>query len=231
MVVARGVRAAAVRSLARHRAHPNAVTVIGNLSQVGVLILAGFAILAIYTQGSFGLVLTSFGVVGLVLGLSVQDILRNFFSGLYILVERPFRIGDTIQVVPGVVDYTGVVAEISFRTTQLRTADGRELIVPNAVLMNSPVVNLTRFGNRSARLTVSVPAAQASSDIASKLREILAKGEGIARDPAPTVRLRGFGGGHASYEATVWGADRESAIGSAVAAIAASGAGWDVQPG
>lgn len=228
MLVARAIRGGAVRALGRRRAQPNVVALLGNLTQMAVLILGGLAVLAIYTQGSFGWILTSFSVIGLVVGLSLQDILKNFFSGIYILVERPFRIGDTIQLVQPV-EYTGVVEEISFRTTRLRTADGREIVVPNAMLMSDPVVNLTRYANRSARLTVSVPAPEASADTPGKLREILARGEGIARDPAPTIRLRGFSGGHASYEVTVWGADRERAAGDAVAAIVASGAGWDVQ--
>src|SRR5207237_7535902 len=119
---------------------------LGNLAQVTVIVLGILGILAIYTQGAFGWILTSFSVVGLVIGLSLQDILKNFFAGIWVLVERPFRIGDTIEVT----GYTGSVEEISFRTTQLRTADGREVIVPNGTFMTSAVVNLTRFATRRA---------------------------------------------------------------------------------
>src|SRR5687767_414054 len=116
LVVARAVRATAMRSLARHRAHANATVLLGNLAQVLVLSLGLLAILAIYTQGAFGWILTSFSVIGIVVGLSLQDILKNFFAGLWVLVERPFRIGDTIEVA----GHTGEVREISFRTTQLQ---------------------------------------------------------------------------------------------------------------
>jgi small conductance mechanosensitive channel len=227
IVIARAVRGTAVRALGRHRAHPNVIVLLGNLVQLTVLLVGALAVLAIYTQGSFGWILTSFSVLGLVVGLSLQDILRNFFAGIYILVERPFRIGDTVQVG----EHTGIVEEISFRTTQLRTDDGREVVVPNATLMTSPVVNLTRYSNRSATLVVTVPAREASADTPDLLREMLGRSQGIARDPAPTIRLRGSSGGQASYEVTVWGPDRDRAAADAVAAILASGAGWDVQAG
>jgi small-conductance mechanosensitive channel len=225
IAVARAVRGTAVRALTRKRAHPNVVVLLGNLGQLLVFILATLVVLAIYTQGAFGWILTSFSVLGLVVGLSLQDILKNFFAGIYILVERPFRIGDTVQVDR----HTGVVQEISFRTTQLRTDDGREVVVPNATLMTSPVVNLTRYPARSTRLEVVVPADQVSADVGQRVREALAGAEGIADDPPPAVALRGVTGGKAHYDVTVWGRDRERAHGEAIARIRAVGADWDVQ--
>ena len=141
LVLARAVRTVTMRRLTRHRAQANATILLGNLAQLGVIVLGVLVVLAIYTQGAFGWILTSFSVVGIVIGLSLQDILRNFFAGVWVLVERPFRIGDSIDVS----GYTGLVEEISFRTTQLRTADGRQVIVPNGDFMTKPVVNLTRF--------------------------------------------------------------------------------------
>ena len=224
IAVARAVRGTAIRALTRKRAHPNVVVLLGNLGQLLVFILGSLVVLAIYTQGAFGWILTSFSVLGLVVGLSLQDILKNFFAGIYILVERPFRIGDTVQVER----HTGVVQEISFRTTQLRTDDGREVVVPNATLMTSPVVNLTRYPARSAKLGVSLPAEEAGADIAQRLRDALAGAEGIADDPPPAILLRGVRGGTASYEVTVWGRDRERALGEAISRIMSLGEDWDV---
>jgi small-conductance mechanosensitive channel len=141
LLAARIVRAATMRSLARHRAQANATILLGNIALVIVLVLGSLVVLAIYTQGSFGWILTSFSAIGIVVGLSLQDILKNFFAGLWILVERPFRIGDEIEIS----GYTGEVQEISFRTTQLRTPDGRQVIVPNGNLMTSPLVNMSRY--------------------------------------------------------------------------------------
>src|SRR5213592_2584620 len=141
LLVARAVRSVTMRALARNRAQAHVTVLLGNLAQLTVIVVGVLLVLAIYTQGAFGWILTSFSVVGIVVGLSLQDILRNFFAGVWVLVERPFRIGDTIDVD----GYTGLVEEMTFRTTLLRTDDGRQVIVPNGDFMTKPVVNLTRF--------------------------------------------------------------------------------------
>lgn len=224
-VLARAVRGTSMRALARQRAHPNVTVLLGNLVQLAVLLGALLVVLAIYTQGAFGWILTSFSVIGLVVGLSLQDILKNFFSGMYILVERPFRIGDTVEVG----GYTGVVQEISFRTTQLRTVDGREVVVPNATLMTSAVVNLTRYPTRRASVVVLVPTEEAGPDLEERLRGALAGVAGISGEPPPTAQLRSLSAGKARYELTVWAPDREAAIAAALGAIRARFPQWEIR--
>ena len=213
LVLARAVRATTMRQLARHRAQANATVLLGNLAQLGIITLGALVVLAIYTQGAFGWILTSFSVVGIVVGLSLQDILRNFFAGLWVLVERPFRIGDTIDVS----GYTGVVDEISFRTTQLRTPDGRQVIVPNGDFMTKPVVNLTRFPLRRAIALLSLDATSELSTDA--VREALASVNAVAREPEPTVELHRVANGRARYQITFWTPDHDAGLAATVAAL------------
>jgi small conductance mechanosensitive channel len=216
LLIARAVRRVTMRALARNRAQANVTVLLGNLAQLGVIVFAGLGILAIYTRDAFGWILTSFSVVGLVIGLSLQDILKNFFAGVWVLVERPFRIGDAIEVT----GYVGTVDEISFRTTQLRTDDGREVIVPNGTFMTSPVVNLTRFPTRRAAAWLVLPADD--KPIASdEVRAALAKAEGVSPTPAPSVELRSVGSGKARYLVTFWAADRDAALARALTALRA----------
>ncbi len=137
LLVAKVARRLTRGSLLRHRAHANATVLVSNLVEAAVIVLGALGVLAIYTRSNFGWILASFSVVGVVLGLSLQDILKNFFAGLWVLVERPFLIGDVIEVG----GQSGVVETISFRTTQLRTDSGDELIIPNGVFMTSSVLN------------------------------------------------------------------------------------------
>jgi small-conductance mechanosensitive channel len=213
LVIARVVRSVTMRQLTRHRAHGNATTLLGNLAQLGVIVLGVLIVLAIYTQGAFGWILTSFSVVGIVIGLSLQDILRNFFAGVWVLVERPFRIGDTIDVS----GYSGLVEEITFRTTLLRTADGRQVIVPNGDFMTEPVVNLTRFPLRRGVVFLTLDATSELSTDAVKAA--IASVSGIARDPAAAVELRRVANGKARYQLTFWAPDHDAAVTAAVAAI------------
>jgi small-conductance mechanosensitive channel len=74
---------------------------------------------------------------GTAFSLAVQDILKNFFSGVYLLLERPFRVGDTIRVK----DQQGVVENIGVRTTMLRTAENVEVLVPNVMVFTEVVTN------------------------------------------------------------------------------------------
>jgi small-conductance mechanosensitive channel len=213
IVLARAVRTVTMRRLTRHLAQANATVLLGNLAQLGVILVGVLVVLAIYTQGAFGWILTSFSVVGIVIGLSLQDILRNFFAGVWVLVERPFRIGDSIDVS----GYTGLVEEISFRTTQLRTADGRQVIIPNGDFMTKPVVNLTRFPLRRGVVFLTLDAASELSSDAVK--EAIASVTAIARDPAPTVELRRVTNGKARYQVTFWAPDHDAGVAAAVAAL------------
>src|SRR3989449_6741415 len=215
LLIARGVRGGTMRMLARNRAQGNVTVLVGNLAQLTVIAIGALLILAIYTQGAFGWILTSFSVVGIVIGLSLQDILKNFFAGVWVLVERPFRIGDSIEVT----GYTGVVEEIAFRTTQLRTMDGREVIVPNGSFMTESVVNLTRFPTRRAAAWLVVPAEGSLS--VDDVRGALARAEGGSMEPPPTVELRGVADTKARYLVTFRAADRDAALAHTLAALRA----------
>ena len=224
LVLARALRGVTMRRLTRHRAQANATILLGNLAQLLVLTVGILVVLAIYTQGAFGWILTSFSVVGIVIGLSLQDILRNFFAGVWVLVERPFRIGDTIDVS----GYTGLVEEISFRTTQLRTADGRQVIVPNGDFMTKPVVNLTRFPLRRGVVFLTLAAAGEFSTDAVKAA--ITPLTAIARDPVPTVELRRVANGKARYQVTFWAPDHDAAVSAAVAALRGHFPDGEVRP-
>ena len=226
LLIARAVRGVTMRALARNRAQANVTVLVGNLAQLTVIAIGVLLVLAIYTQGAFGWILASFSVVGVVIGLSLQDILKNFVAGIWVLVERPFRIGDSIEVG----GYSGTVEEISFRTTQLRTDDGREVIVPNGTFMTSPVVNLTRFPTRRAAAWLVLPADERAITT-EDIRGALAKADGVAPEPPPSVELRSVADGKAQYLVTFWAANRDAALAQALRALRARFPQGDVRIG
>ena len=226
LLIARGVRGVTMRALARNRAQANVTVLLGNLAQLTVITIGVLLILAIYTQGAFGWILTSFSVVGIVVGLSLQDILKNFFAGVWVLIERPFRIGDSIEVT----GYSGTVEEISFRTTQLRTDDGREVIVPNGTFMTSAVVNLTRFPTRRASAWLVLPADE-KAVTTEEIRAALAKADGVSPEPPPSVELRSVAEGKAQYLVTFWADNRDAALAQGLRALRARFPQGDVRIG
>jgi len=225
ILLARVVRRTTMRALTRGRAQANVTILLGNLAQVAMLTIGALLVLAIYTRDAFGWILTSFSVVGLVLGLSFQDILKNFLAGIWVLVERPFRIGDTIEVGR----HSGVVEEITFRTTLLRTADAQQVIVPNGSFMTESIVNITRFPTRRASLWLVVD--DNSKPIgADDIRGALRDAAQVAKEPPPSVELRGVAEGKARYLVSFWTAERDAALSAAVAALRARFPQGEVSP-
>ncbi|MGH2450063.1 MAG: mechanosensitive ion channel family protein [Candidatus Limnocylindria bacterium] len=217
LVVARLGRAGALRVLAARRMHPNVVVLLANVLQLAVLLVGALAVLAIYTRGAFGVVLASFGVIGIVLGLSLQDLLKNFFAGIWVLLERPFRIGDSIEAF----GWSGIVQEISFRTTSIRTFDGREVIIPNATFMIAPVVNDSRYRTRRVDLTLVLSTDDVPEDLASAVRDALSGLPELAADPPPSAVPRGSAGGLVRFRVRLWAADPEVGAAAAIGALRA----------
>jgi small-conductance mechanosensitive channel len=128
------------------------------LSVGGVLITA-VVVLGILGADPAGLV-TLVAAVGLAFSLAIQDILKNFFSGVYLLLERPFRVGETIKVK----DQQGTVENIGVRTTMLRTQDNVHILVPNAIVFAEVVANHTHQ-------QVPAPTSDGATDEAKPARE------------------------------------------------------------
>jgi MscS family membrane protein len=109
------------------------------LGKAAVLLFV--SIYVIYQIGEVDLLgrfLTGLGVAGLAASLSAQDALKNYFGTLLLIGERAFKIGDRI-IVSG---KEGIVEQVGFRSTRLRTKDGSLITIPNAVIAASPIDNM-----------------------------------------------------------------------------------------
>jgi len=95
----------------------------------------------------------SLGLVGLTLGFALRDVLSNSLSGVMLLVQRPFSIGDTISVA----GHKGEVEDVRVRDTVLRTSDGWTAYVPNMTVFNAVVLNSST--SRLRRFEITVPTA------------------------------------------------------------------------
>ena len=132
--IARAVRGVVHGAMSRRRVPPEVVLLIARGAFVAV-IGAGLVVGAsFFGQGQLGA--SGFLAATILAALGIQDILRNYVSGLYLLTERRLNIGDEI-VFTG---YTGTIIEIRFRVTYLRAEDGALIVVPNSELFNSTVV-------------------------------------------------------------------------------------------
>ena len=125
-------------NFASRRADAHARLLIGRIVNI---IIIGIGVATILD--TIGVPLTTFvtvlGVAGLGISLAMQDVLKSFVAGTFLLFERPFRIGDEITVKAE----RGVVEHIGIRTTRLRNPDNVQIIIPNAVVFAEVVLNRT----------------------------------------------------------------------------------------
>jgi len=89
-----------------------------------------------------GSLLAGAGVSAIILGFAFKDIGENFLAGIFLAFSRPFSIGDVIQIL----DIKGTVKALNFRNTHIRTFDGKDVFIPNAILIKNPLSNFTRDG-------------------------------------------------------------------------------------
>lgn len=164
----------------------NGAVLLGRLTSNAVYVLAALIILTRFGVSSTG-ILTFLGAFSVALGLSLQDVFRNFFTGILLLMERPFRVGDYIAVR----NVEGEVQGIDVRTTLLRQADGTMTLVPNSIVFAEIVTNRARAGFRRVDLEIigtDISVADLEAGIHASLEDI----EAIRRPiPAPLVRKIG----------------------------------------
>jgi small-conductance mechanosensitive channel len=158
---------------------------------------------------SLGALAVFAGVAGIGLAFGLQDILKNFISGLILLVEQPIKVGDYIDVGGGGPDSVrGIVTQISIRSTTVRTLGNVFVIVPNADFVTQQVLNLS---HRDLKLRLDIDVGVSYASDVELVREILRKiGQDhpmTLNDPPPDARLMGFGDSSVDFRLLVWIAD------------------------
>ena len=141
------------------------------------------------------------GAVAIGVGFGAQQIFNNFISGIILMLERPIKIGDVVEIE----GTQGNVEEIGLRCTRIRTGANIHLLVPNSKLLENNVTNWTHKDNR-VRLVISIgivygsPTRQAKELIEKALRE----NERVMNDPAPNVIFSEFGDDALIFDVYFW---------------------------
>ena len=145
------------------------------------------------------------GIVGLALSLSVQNILSNLFSGLTLLITKPFTAGEYVEVA----GKNGVVKSVGLFYTQLDTLDNVAVSIPNGDVTASSVSNYSREPLRRVDRVFTVAYDNDAEAVKAAVLQAAAKDPRILADPAPFVRLLEYKGSTVDYVARVWckGAD------------------------
>lgn len=147
--------------------------------------------------------------LGVGIGFGLQTIVNNFVCGLILLLERPLRVGDTIELNGQWVK----IVKIGLRSTMVRTREQADVIIPNTDLITNQVTNWT-LTNRYAERTIAVGVAY-GSDIAlvmQTLKECALAHPGVVKSPEPQVLFKSFGDSSLDFELEVWVVDVDNRL-------------------
>jgi small-conductance mechanosensitive channel len=188
---------------------------IGSVFRYAVLVMG----LALILQNA-GIRLTALGVVagalGVGVGFGLQNIISNFVSGMIIMLERPIKVGDPIELG----NVSGVVREIGARRTTIVTPDRIAVLVPNQRFVVDNVVNMAYFG-QPVRLRLPVPA-PAGADLAAlqtRLLAIVHNHPKVLADPPPALLVTALTADSATLELAVWHDPYEASRHDLIAAL------------
>jgi small-conductance mechanosensitive channel/CRP-like cAMP-binding protein len=174
---------------------------------LGLIYLAAVLVTLRAAGAELDALLTTSALLTAVLGLSMQDTLGNLFAGLSLQAQRPFEVGDWIQLGDGR-DMIGRVVEINWRATKVITLEDVEVVIPNGPLAKAPIHNFTKPTRVSRRaVAVVIGFDVAPRQVHRVLLEAVRPVGGVSTEPAPSVVTVEFGERGVKYSLRYWVAD------------------------
>lgn len=187
------------RGLSKHARKP--ILKLLNVLSVLLAVMVAFGAAGF---GNFLAALTTISAAGtLAVGFAMQDVLKNFVSGVFIFTDRPFEIGDWIEWSGG----SGTVEDISFRVTRVRTFDNELLTVPNSELTTATVKNYTDSDELRIKALFGVGYEDDIEQATDIILEEARNHDGIMDTPDPSIRLTELADSYVGLQARIWIAD------------------------
>lgn len=148
----------------------------------------------------FTVLLGAAGILTVAIGFASQTSASNLISGLFLIAEEPFAVGDLVQVGSTM----GYVLSIDLMAVKLRTFDNLYVRVPNETMIKSEVVNYTRFPIRRADLKIGVAYKEKLSKVKEILMDVADKNPLCLEDPKPVFIFKGFGDSSLDIQFSIW---------------------------
>ncbi len=147
--------------------------------------------------------LASAGVLGIVLGLAAKDTVANFFAGIFLMADSPFKEGDYILLDTG---ERGYVKSMGIRSTRIMTRDDIEITIPNSVIASSKIVNESGGPEEIERVRITLQVAYGSDidNVKELLKSIAVENSNVMDDPEPRVRFREFADSGLKLQLLFW---------------------------
>jgi len=193
------VRNAARRSLERTKTDASLIPFLSSLTYYLVLAVVLIAVLNLFGIETTSLIAV-LGAAGLAVGLALQGTLSNFAAGVMILLFRPFRVGDYVEIAGS----AGAVAEIGIFTTTLNTPDNVQITVPNSGVFGETIKNYSANDNRRNDLVVGISYADDIGKAIEVMSGVLAADNRVLKDPAPVIAVSELGDSSVNLVVRPW---------------------------
>ncbi|MCB1960391.1 MAG: mechanosensitive ion channel [Rhodocyclaceae bacterium] len=174
----------------------NFVLSIANGVLLLVVIIAALNQLGVDTTSLVALI----GAAGLAIGLSLQDSLKNFAAGVMLIVFRPFKSGDMVEAAGTM----GVVEAINIFSSTFRTADNREIIIPNGAIYSGVITNYSARSTRRIDLLIGISYDDDIRKAKSIVEAVLKADERVLADPAPVIAVAELGASSVDLHIRPW---------------------------
>ena len=191
-----------IHNFARNRKkHRNLGFVLSRLTQGGV-VLMGLLVAMVIAVPSFepGQLVQVLGLSTVAIGFAFRDVLQNFLAGIIILLTEPFQIGDQIKID----DHYGSVEDIQTRATIIKTFDRRRIVIPNAEFFTKSVIVTTAYSTRRIEHVIGIGYGDDIDRAKQVILAALGNVEGVAKDPAPDVKVTDFAASGVSLAVRWW---------------------------
>ncbi len=165
-----------------------------------IVFWGGVLVAITFLEVQVGPLLAIVGAAGFVVAFALQGTLSNFASGLMILAQRPFDVGDAVNV-GGVV---GVVKAMSLISTEINTPDNQRVVVPNNAIWGSVITNITGLPMRRVDLTFGIGYGDDADKAMAILEDLVQQHELVLADPAPVVKLHELGDSSVNLVCRPW---------------------------
>ncbi len=177
------------------------VPLIENVSKIGVIVAAVIVILSIWKVNITPFI-ASAGIVGVGVAIAAKDTLSNFFGGISVFLDKPYKMGDYVVLDQG---ERGEVVAIGVRSTRIKTRDDIMITIPNSIIANTKIINESApIPNYRIRVPVSVSYGTDIKLLEDTLLNIASQNEQVIEEPAPRVRFRSFGDNGLNFELLCW---------------------------
>jgi len=195
------------RVMIRRKEDPELTVLITRLVRWSVI---GMGILLALEQAGQDVtaLLTGLGILGFTIGFALQDISANLVSGILLLFEQPFDIGDSIEVA----GYTGTVKTINLRATEMLTLEGLLVLIPNRDVFTNTITNYTRISQRRIGLSVGVGYDSDLKFVEQTALDAVKALNGVKQDPPPFFLVDSFGDSAINTTVYYWFATTDSGL-------------------